>query len=54
MEHKKNNTSQEHGRRGFIKSTGMAAAGFLLSPQLIQGGKSSTTGYRCCTKYCNG
>lgn len=40
MDNKKINTTQESNRRAFIRSTGVMAAGFLLSPQLIQMAKA--------------
>src|ERR1700709_1961293 len=40
MKHKKNTNNSDANRRAFIKSTGVMAAGFLLSPQLIQAAKA--------------
>lgn len=41
MENKKVDTTNESNRRSFIRSTGLVAAGFLLSPQLIQAAKAA-------------
>jgi len=40
MEKEKTNENQYANRRSFIKSTGVMAAGFLVSPQLIQAAKA--------------